>query len=144
MSDQERESSEPAIAAAAADTDSAEAKTTEPVGSEEINDNEKTPALDKSLPQDANEPETTARRIHMPQDIRYSTEQGEREKLMEKYSHYQVSDTNACTIRFLMDHRQKRNLFDSHEGTEPRFEFSVYLVLQRNTSICKTSVKSSM
>ena len=117
MSDQERESSEPAIAA-----DGAEVKTAESTGSVEIDDNEKTPALNKSLPHDANEPEPSPRRIHMPQDIRYSTEQGEREKLMEKYSNYQVSDTNACTIRFLMDQRQKRNLVDSHEGTEPRFD----------------------
>ena len=66
----------------------------------------------------ANEqPATTTRRVIMPQDIRYSTEQGDREKLMEKYDNYQVSDSNSCIIRFLTDHRQKKNLLGRHEGT---------------------------
>lgn len=60
---------------------------------------------------------TTTRRVIMPQDIRYSTEQGDREKLIEKYDNYQVSDSNSCIIRFLTDHRQKKNLLGRHEGT---------------------------
>ena len=52
----------------------------------------------------------------MPQDIRYSTEPNDREKLMEKYKNYQVSDTNACNIRFLTDNRQKKNILGRHEG----------------------------
>jgi hypothetical protein len=65
-----------------------------------------------------NEQEPTTRRIIMPQDIRYSTEQGDRDKLIEKYNNYQVSDTNSCNIRFLIDHRQKKNLLGRNEGTE--------------------------
>ena len=68
----------------------------------------------------SNEPETTTkitpRRIVMSQDIRYATEQGDRDKLMEKYNNYQVSDTNSCNIRFLTDHRQKKNLLGRNEG----------------------------
>jgi hypothetical protein len=57
------------------------------------------------------------RRITMAQDIRYSTEQGERDKLTAKYNNYQVSDINSCNIRFLTDHRQKKNLLGRNEGT---------------------------
>ena len=65
----------------------------------------------------SNEQETTVR-ITMPQDIRYSTEKGDQEKLMEKYNSYQVSDKNSCNIRFLIDHRQKRNLLGRNEGRD--------------------------
>jgi len=58
----------------------------------------------------------TTRRITMPQDIRYSTEQNDREKLIEKYNNYQISDINACNIRFLTDNRQKKILFGRNEG----------------------------
>lgn len=79
-------------------------------------ENEKLPAA--SEVKVANEQQQPAtRRVIMPQDIRYSTEQGDREKLMEKYDTYQVSDSNSCTIRFLTDHRQKKNLLGRHEGT---------------------------
>jgi hypothetical protein len=72
----------------------------------------------------SNEQEPTARRIIMPQDIRYSTEQRDRDKLIEKYNNYQVSDTNSCNIRFLIDHRQKKNLLGRNEGTNLRNNLS--------------------
>lgn len=56
-------------------------------------------------------------RISMPQDIRYAAEPDDREKIVEKYNNYQVSDTNACNIRFLTDNKQKRNLLGRNEGT---------------------------
>ncbi|CAF0806853.1 unnamed protein product [Rotaria sordida] len=62
--------------------------------------------------------QSSTRRITMPQDIRYSTEENDREKLMKKYNNYQISDTNACNIRFLTDSRQKKNLFGRHEAEE--------------------------
>ncbi len=68
----------------------------------------------------SNEQEPPPRRIVMPQDIRYSTEQRDRDKLLEKYNNYQVSDTNSCIIRFLTDHRQKKNLLGRNEGTDFR------------------------
>ncbi|CAF0953805.1 unnamed protein product [Rotaria sordida] len=78
---------------------------------EKSNVNEKSSSSENNT---SNEQETT-RRILMPQDIRYSTEQGDREKLMEKYNNYQISDKNSCNIRFLTDHRQKKNLLSRHE-----------------------------
>lgn len=57
------------------------------------------------------------RRAAMPQDIRYATEHDDRDKLLDKYNNYQVSDTNACRLRFLTDHRQKKNLLGRTEGT---------------------------
>src|SRR5689334_3997038 len=63
-----------------------------------------------------NTEEHSSCRITMPQDIRYSTEQNDREKLMEKYNNYEISDINACNIRFLIDHRQKKLLFGRNEG----------------------------
>jgi hypothetical protein len=66
-------------------------------------------------------------RITMPQDIRYSTEQHDREKLMEKYNNYQISDTNACNIRFLTDNRQKKFLFGRTEGkNNKQIKFTIH------------------
>lgn len=59
-----------------------------------------------------------SRRMTMPQDIRYATESSDREKLMEKFNNYQMSDVNACFIRFLIDRRQKKILFGSNEDKE--------------------------
>jgi hypothetical protein len=70
----------------------------------------------------SNKQETT-RRSTIPQDIRYATEQGDREKLMAKYNNYQVSDTNSCNVRFLTDHRQKKNLLGRNEGTDLKKSF---------------------
>ncbi|CAF3338437.1 unnamed protein product [Rotaria sp. Silwood1] len=84
---------------------------------EKLNINEKSVSSENKISNDliiSNEQETT-RRISLPQDIRYSTEQGDREKLMEKYNNYQISDKNFCNIRFLTDHRQKRNLLGRNE-----------------------------
>lgn len=58
----------------------------------------------------------STRRSNVSEDIRYSTEQNDREKLLEKYDNYQVSSTNACNVRFLADHRQKQLLFGHPEG----------------------------
>ncbi|CAF3426312.1 unnamed protein product [Rotaria sp. Silwood1] len=59
--------------------------------------------------------QSSTHRITMPQDIRYTTEENDREKLMKKYNNYQISDTNACNIRFLTDNRQKKSLFGRHD-----------------------------
>lgn len=59
-------------------------------------------------------------RITMPQDVRYATEPSDREKLIQTYNDYQISDTNACNIRFLTDNRQKKNLFGRNEGKRNR------------------------
>lgn len=56
------------------------------------------------------------RRMTMPQDIRYATEPSDHEKLLEKFNDYQISDVNACFIRFLIDRRQKKHLLGSNEG----------------------------
>ena len=57
-----------------------------------------------------------SRRPTMPQDVRYSTEPDEHGKLIEKYENYLVSESNACNIRFLLDHRQKGILLGHQEG----------------------------
>ncbi len=63
----------------------------------------------------------STRRLTIPQDIRYSNEQNnDREKLVEKYNNYQISDTNACNIRFLIDNRQKKSLLGRKEGIDTR------------------------
>ena len=77
--------------------------------------------IEKSSPAEQEPPPPPPpRRIVMPQDIRYATEQGDRDKLLEKYNNYQVSDTNSCNIRFLTDHRQKKSLLGRNEGTDVR------------------------
>lgn len=58
----------------------------------------------------------SSNRTTISKDIRYSTEQNDREKLLEKYDNYQISDTNACNIRFLIDNRQKKSLLGQNEG----------------------------
>jgi hypothetical protein len=69
-------------------------------------------------------------RITIPQDIRYSTEQNDREKLLEKYNNYQISDINACNIRFLTDNRQKKILFGRNEGeNKQKLTFDIYCFL---------------
>jgi hypothetical protein len=87
---------------------------------EKSNENEKSCSSPENKISNEQEP---TRRIIMSQDIRYSTEQGDRDKLMEKYNNYQVSDTNSCNIRFLTDHRQKKILFGRSEGTNLRNSF---------------------
>ncbi|CAF4379911.1 unnamed protein product [Rotaria sp. Silwood2] len=84
---------------------------------EKSNVNEKSILSENIISNDLNisNEQETARKITMPQDIRYSTEQGDREKLMEKYNNYQLSDKNFCNIRFLTDHRQKKNLLGRSE-----------------------------
>ena len=80
----------------------------------EANGNEK-PAAEENRPT-VNEQEPICR-MKMPQDIRYATEQGDRDKLSEKYGHYQVSDVNTCNMRFVIDYRQKKNLLGGrHDG----------------------------
>jgi hypothetical protein len=115
MSNQEQESTETKIP-----SENSEIQTTDENSS--LNNNEKLEKSDEneksfsssSENKISNEQETT-RRIIMSQDIRYSTEQGDREKLLEKYNNYQVSDTNSCNIRILIDHRQKKNLLGRNE-----------------------------
>ena len=88
-------------------------------------DNGKPPSTpEPKTPADATTPneQETKRRMKMPQDVRYATEQGDRDKLAEKYELYQVSDTNACNIRFVIDQRQKKNLLGRHEGNGRRQE----------------------
>ncbi|CAF2581483.1 unnamed protein product [Rotaria sp. Silwood2] len=69
----------------------------------------------EKLKENETTPSEQSHRITMPQDIRYSTEQNDRDKLIKKYNNYQTSDTNACNIRFLTDNRQKKSLFGRHE-----------------------------
>jgi hypothetical protein len=91
------------------------------------NDKSSSSSSEKKTP---TEQETT-RRIIMPQDIRYSTEQRDRDKLIEKYNNYQVSDTNSCNIRFMTDHRQKKNLLGRNEGTNFQKNLSFLFILSR-------------
>jgi len=81
----------------------------------------------------------STRRITMPQDVRYSTEQNDREKLMEKYDNYQISDTNACNIRFLTDNRQKKFLFGRNEGKinkeKKTTRFSFFFSSEENSNL---------
>jgi len=114
MSNQEQESSDVTTV-----SENAEIKTTDENQLSNNNENENSSISSENKTSNnstiSNEQETT-RRITMPQDIRYSTEQGDREKLVEKYNNYQVSDTNSCNIRFLTDYRQKKNLLGRNEG----------------------------
>ncbi|CAF1252676.1 unnamed protein product [Adineta steineri] len=112
MSNQEQELPEAKIA-------SENETTNENQSTNETNENEKSSSpssenkiLNESTNSNKQEP---TRRITFPQDIRYSTEQGDREKLLEKYNNYQVSDTNSCNIRFLTDHRQGKHLLGRHD-----------------------------
>jgi hypothetical protein len=88
----------------------------------------------------------STRRLTIPQDIRYSNEQNnDREKLVEKYNNYQISDTNACNIRFLIDNRQKKSLLGRKEGIDNRekhhflsfflkTKIRIYIHLERNSA----------
>jgi hypothetical protein len=82
-------------------------------------ENQSSDATEKPKENELNPSESAqpvTRRITMPQDVRYSTEPNDRDKLIEKYNNYQVSDTNSCDIRFLTDNRQKKNLLGRNEG----------------------------
>lgn len=81
-------------------------------------ENEKPSSSSSSSENKISTEQEPTRRITMPQDIRYSTEQGDRDKLINKYNTYQVSDTNSCNIRFITDHRQKTNLLGRNEGID--------------------------
>lgn len=98
---------------------------------EKLNENEKSSSspLETKISNEQETTTTTTRRIVMPQDIRYSTEQGDRDKLVEKYNNYQVSDTNSCNIRFLIDHRQKKNLFGRNEGINFNMNLFIHSIL---------------
>jgi hypothetical protein len=121
MSNQEQELSEISVT-----SENPEIKTSDE--NPPLNNNENIEKSDENENKISNGHETT-RRITMPQDIRYSTEQGERDKLIEKYNNYEVSDTNACNIRFLTDHRQKKNFLGRNEGTNLSFAFILYTSL---------------
>jgi hypothetical protein len=83
----------------------------------EISNDDQNPSSEKLKENEPNSSEQhSTRRITIPQDVRYSTEPNDREKLMEKYNNYQISDINACNMRFLTDNRQKKFLFGRHEG----------------------------
>ena len=56
------------------------------------------------------------RRSVISQDIRYATEPDDQDKLLEKYQNYQTSEVNACQLRFLTDHRQKKNFIGRTDG----------------------------
>lgn len=66
-----------------------------------------------------------ARRMTMPQDIRYATEPTEQEKLVEKFTNYVVSETKTSFIRFLIDRRQKNLLFNSNEFNVEKFDVTI-------------------
>ncbi|CAF3317372.1 unnamed protein product [Rotaria socialis] len=116
MSNQEKEPSEATAIPDIQTTDENQTLTTKE-NVETSTANEKLSVSDNSSANDLNvsiEP-VIKPRLSMPQDIRYSTEQSVREKLIEKYNNYQVSDKNSCNIRFTMDHRQKNNLLGRNE-----------------------------
>jgi hypothetical protein len=82
----------------------------------EIISNEQSQELNTNKNESDQSEQSSTRRITMPQDVRYSTDQNDREKLAKKYDNYEISDTNACNIRFLTDSRQKKNLLGRNEG----------------------------
>ncbi len=85
---------------------------------EATNSSENLPTLSNDENQSS---EKVNRRSTISQDIRYSNEQNnDREKLVEKYNNYQISDINACNIRFLIDNRQKKSLLGRKEGIDNR------------------------
>ncbi|CAF0936876.1 unnamed protein product [Adineta ricciae] len=83
--------------------------------SHDVTENEKPSAVENRSTVNEQEP---IRRMKMPQDIRYATEQSDRDKLSEKYGHYQVSEVNTCNMRFVIDYRQKKNLLGGRHDDE--------------------------
>lgn len=63
-----------------------------------------------------NEEENKPRRSTMPQDARYSIDLNDRERYVAKYKDYQVSDVNACLLRLVIDHQQKKTLCDQNRS----------------------------
>lgn len=137
MSNQEQESTETKPATETTDVPSNNENI------EKTDENTSTPSSEAKI---SNEQETTTaastttsttRRVMMAQDIRYATEQGDRDKLMEKYENYQVSDSNSCIIRFLTDHRQKKNLFGRNEGTHSNNNhlFLIFFFPEENSNL---------
>lgn len=87
---------------------------------------ESEPSSDTNVPQ--------PQRMTMPQDIRYATEPSDHEKLLEKYQNYEVSETDTCLLRFLLDRRQKKLLAGSSEEENPQAlekKFDVKLSVRR-------------
>ncbi|CAF0787904.1 unnamed protein product [Adineta ricciae] len=70
-------------------------------------------ALENTENQSTNE--RSCRVTAMPQDVRYAIDEDDRTKLTEKYNNYEISNTNACNIRFLTDSRQKKTLFGTKD-----------------------------
>lgn len=95
----------------------------------------------------SNEP-VKARRPVISQDIRYATEPDEQDKLLEKYQQYQVSESNACHLRFLTDHRQNKTLLGRNDGKilfRPVKKMPMISVrYQMNIPICRNWPKLSM
>lgn len=110
MTDQDQQSAETAI--------SSESEQPKPVAdAQTLSASNNETKVDTSSAVDSKPAEaSTTRRVNMPQDVRYSTEPNDREKLQEKYDNYEVSSINACNIRFLIDHRQKKLLLGHNEG----------------------------
>ena len=110
MTDQDQQSAETAI--------SSESEQPKPVADgQTLSPSNNETKVDTSDAVDSKSAEASAtRRVNMPQDVRYSTEPNDREKLLEKYNTYEVSAINACNIRFLIDHRQKKLLLGHNEG----------------------------
>lgn len=76
--------------------------------------------VEKTNEEKINSTEETAkpRRIVISQDIRYATEPDDQDKLLDKYNQYETSDVNACHLRFITDHRQKKNLIGRNDGNK--------------------------
>lgn len=100
MSDQEHQSTETIVSSENLPTTS------------NNNDDDKNQVSEKLKENESN----STNRIKIPQDVRYSIEENDREKLTEKYNNYQISDINTCNIRFLTDNREKKNLVGRDEG----------------------------
>lgn len=86
-------------------------------------ENTEKPKENESIPPE----QTTTRRSMMPQDIRYATDENDRNKLIKKYENYQISDVNACNIRFLTDNRQRKSIFGRNEGIVEQYIESSFL-----------------
>jgi len=80
--------------------------------------------VEKTNEEKINSTEETAkpRRIVISQDIRYATEPDDQDKLLDKYNQYETSDVNACHLRFITDHRQKKNLIGRNDDEQTAFE----------------------